>query len=224
MATIYKITNTITNEVYIGCTKKSVHARFREHKSRSHQDKYLTIKLYRSIRDYGIENFIAEKLFECDDNLKYEFEINTILKFDSFNNGLNHTIGGVGIIGYEYTKEHVQKRIDSYNKNGHNRKGRNYSEIYGERSIKESEKRKDSVTKFWNNISDEDRLKRSLAITKNYLEKSGFSVDDIKEIKRLRNCGMKIKEISKLFTHLSTANIKNISAPNKWNNINLLEC
>ena len=126
MASIYKMTNTITGEIYVGCTTKSVNERFMEHKSRSKADKYLTIKLYKSIREYGFENFIVEELFKCDNSSKELFEIETIAKYDSFNNGLNHTIGGKGIIGYEYTDIHHKKRIDSYNKNGHNRKNKTF--------------------------------------------------------------------------------------------------
>lgn len=224
MATIYKITNTITGEIYIGCTTKTVNERFMEHKSRSKVDKYLTIKLYKSIRDYGFDNFVVEGLFECDNSEKELCEINTIFMYDSFNNGLNHTIGGKGIIGYEYNEIHRKKALKTLMSGSKYRKGKDYSEIYGEKSIKESEKRREGVKKSWNNITDEDRLKRSLAITKNYLLKSGFNVNDIIKIKELRTNGVPKKDIATMFPHLTMKNILAISAPNRWLNIKLIEC
>lgn len=219
MATIYKITNTITGEIYIGCTTKTINERFMEHKSRSKADKYLTIKLYKSIRDYGFDNFIVEDLFECDNSEKELCEINTISKYDSFNNGLNHTIGGKGIIGYEYNETHKRKALKTLMSGSKYRKGKDYSEIYGEKSIKESEKRRDGVKKSWENMTDEDRLIRRKNIQKALLKRSGYIIDEILQIKNLHKYGMKPMDIVKLFPNLTKYDIQKIVDKRKYNNL-----
>lgn len=224
MASIYKMTNTITGEIYIGCTTKKVNKRFMEHKSRSKADKYLTIKLYKSIRDYGFDNFIVESLFECDNSEKELCEINTISKYDSFNNGLNHTIGGRGIIGYEYNETHRKKALKTLMCGSKYRKGKDYSEIYGEKSTIESEKRSDGVKKAWEISSLEDKTRRLASMAKSALIKSGFNIDDIIKIKELRANNVPKKDIAAMFPHLTMKNILAISAPNRWLNIKLIEC
>ena len=62
---IYKITNIITNKVYIGQTrKKSINIRFKQHLNSAFkkQSSVYNTKLSRSIRKYGIDYFIIEEL------------------------------------------------------------------------------------------------------------------------------------------------------------------
>lgn len=219
MATIYKMTNTITNEIYIGCTTKSVNERFMEHKSRSKADKFLGIKLYKSIRDYGFDNFVIESLFECDNSEKELCEIDTIAKYDSFNNGLNNTIGGKGIIGYKYNETHRKKALKTLMSGSKYRKGKDYSEIYGEKSIKESEKRRDGVKKSWEKMSKEDKAERLKNIKLAFLKKSGYSVADILEIKKLHRNGIKPAAICAIFQHLKKSDINRIIDKRKYNNL-----
>jgi group I intron endonuclease len=59
---IYKITNLITNKIYIGQTTKSIEERFRGHiklsKNYSKSNQYI----HKSMNKYGIENFIIEEI------------------------------------------------------------------------------------------------------------------------------------------------------------------
>ena len=65
---VYKITNIITGEFYIGSSKNIKH-RWANHKSPSAQKQQLNSKLYKAMAQYGRDNFIFEILEETD-NLK----------------------------------------------------------------------------------------------------------------------------------------------------------
>ena len=68
---IYKITNTITGDCYVGYTSLSLEARFKRHwYNHPHHDTYL----YRAMRKYGFDNFIIECLQE-DGNLNEDEDI-----------------------------------------------------------------------------------------------------------------------------------------------------
>lgn len=103
MHTIYKITNTITNKLYIGQTSKSINERFEAHVkcAKRKVNRYL----YDSMNHHGIENFKIE-LVEIVNDKKYadereKFWIKTLNTVKP--NGYNMTIGGGGgntLIGY----------------------------------------------------------------------------------------------------------------------------
>lgn len=62
--TIYKITNTKTNKIYIGKTVKSIDQRLAEHIAFAESG--ANTKLARSIRKYGKEAFIIESIDKAD--------------------------------------------------------------------------------------------------------------------------------------------------------------
>lgn len=103
--TIYKITNTINNKVYIGFTN-NFEKRIKQHKR--NYKKYDSL-LYRAIKKHGLENFKFEilyqsKIFEHTLNIMEPFFIQ---EYTSRENGYNMTLGGGGIVGYwdENTKK-----------------------------------------------------------------------------------------------------------------------
>lgn len=57
---VYKITNSITFDFYIGCTKYSIAHRFKQHVNKS---KYSKTKFHQSIKKYGEESFELEVLY-----------------------------------------------------------------------------------------------------------------------------------------------------------------
>jgi hypothetical protein len=83
MAIIYKITNTINNKIYIGQTTRTLNARWRQHKSRAKDAQY-TEYLYNAMRKYGIDNFVIEKLDECDDEDRFHLETEYITKYRTY--------------------------------------------------------------------------------------------------------------------------------------------
>ena len=68
IAGIYKITNTITGDFYVGSSHDIKH-RWASHKIPSAHKKHPNSKLYKSIASYGLDNFTFE-IIEETDNLK----------------------------------------------------------------------------------------------------------------------------------------------------------
>lgn len=98
MGIIYKITNKITNKVYIGQTKKTLEKRWHQHIKEAQDaingDRQNFPLFHRMIIKYGKENFNIELLEECSDDkldIKERYWIN---QFNSYNDGYNATIGG----------------------------------------------------------------------------------------------------------------------------------
>lgn len=63
---VYKITNTITGDFYIG-SSKDIKLRWANHKSPSHWKQRPNSKLYQDMSQYGLDNFIFEVLEKTDD-------------------------------------------------------------------------------------------------------------------------------------------------------------
>jgi group I intron endonuclease len=117
---IYKITNKVTNKVYIGKSNDS-NKRLKRHFHNAKCGKSQT-KLYRSIRKHGTESFvmnIIESNIPIEDINKKEIE--HIEKYDSFKSGYNMTLGGDGgdtsssIVFQESMKRlHANKKPEFY--------------------------------------------------------------------------------------------------------------
>ena len=105
---IYKITSP-SNKIYIG-QSNNISRRIVEHNCRA---KTKNLKLYASIRKYGIENHKIEILFLSDDKYqKDKMESIYIRYYDSINTGLNHIdiiSADYGFAGKKHTKENVEK-------------------------------------------------------------------------------------------------------------------
>ena len=83
---IYKITNLITQKVYIG-QSIDIKRRWWEHKSRAFEEtsNCYNKPLYRSIRKYGIDNFTLDILEECSIEQLNEKEAYYIALYDCIN-------------------------------------------------------------------------------------------------------------------------------------------
>lgn len=93
---IYKITNTITNKIYVGQTKRPIEKRLQSHlyEAKVHKD---DMYLHKSMRKYGFEAFKVELLEECDIKTIYEREKYWIKSLNSKSpNGYNQHDGGNG--------------------------------------------------------------------------------------------------------------------------------
>lgn len=93
---IYKITNEINNKCYIG-QSVNIERRWKRHKQifKNKNDNCYDYPLYRSIRKYGIENFVFEILEDCNKNQLNEREFFYMKYFYSFNPyGYNISRGG----------------------------------------------------------------------------------------------------------------------------------
>ena len=63
---VYKITNNITGEFYIG-SSKNIKLRWATHKSPSTHKRYPNVKLYKAMAQYGRDNFTIEVIEETAD-------------------------------------------------------------------------------------------------------------------------------------------------------------
>lgn len=108
---IYKLTSP-SGKVYIGQT---VNLYLREiHYRKLHCRKQSAI--YNSILKYGFENHKLEVIEECEREQLNEREIYWIAFYDSFNNGLNLTIGGdSGIRSKESNKKISESKMGAKN-------------------------------------------------------------------------------------------------------------
>lgn len=88
---IYKITNKVNGKSYIGQTRYTIEFRWRQHLHKKDNTYF-----HNAIRKYGADNFIVEKLEECNIEDLNEKEIYYIAKYNTFKDGYNLTIGGDG--------------------------------------------------------------------------------------------------------------------------------
>ena len=108
MGYIYKATNKINGQSYIGQTRDTIEERIKGHvkaaKNFSNEEPgpETNFPFHAVIRKYGIENFEIECLEECPDELLDEKEIYYIKLYDTYNNGYNAALGGLGHQKYNY--------------------------------------------------------------------------------------------------------------------------
>lgn len=214
---IYKITNKINNKSYIGCTINTIKKRFEEHVYRCFNTDINT-KLYNSIKKYGIENFTIELLETCDVNLIYSKEREYISKFNTYENGLNSTFGGEGCLGYVHSNE-IRKKISKALKNGNSHKGKTYDELYGKNKEEEKEKRRVSVKKYWESLTDEEKNERSKKIKETLRKKSKYPIEVIKEIKNKITSGSKVKELMVQYPKVKSSFFYELKNGRRWSDI-----
>lgn len=101
---IYKITNNITKESYIG---QSVNIEKRWSQHRKAKDNYA---IHNAIQKYGIENFSFEIIELCDNLI--EREIYWISYYNTYLKGYNETPGGEGV------REVNKKAVNQYSIEG----------------------------------------------------------------------------------------------------------
>lgn len=88
---IYKVTNKVTGESYIGQTCNSVAFRWEQHKRAN--DNY---DFHKAIKKYGPANFDVTTLEQCNIEDLNSREIYYIAKYNTFRKGYNMTRGGAG--------------------------------------------------------------------------------------------------------------------------------
>lgn len=91
---VYRLTNIITNKVYIGITTQTMSQRMIRHKARFNRgDKY---KLYNAWHKYGWDSFVVDIIDETPQTVEelLQAEKKYIALYDSYHNGYNSTLGG----------------------------------------------------------------------------------------------------------------------------------
>ena len=214
---IYKITNKENGLMYIGCTINSLEKRFGEHLSRCFTSEHKS-KLYNSIKKYGQDNFTIELVEECDLGVIYETEKKYIEQFNTYNTGLNSTIGGEGCLGYTHSSE-IRQKISENTKNGNSHKGKTYEELYGDKAEEQREKRRLSVKKGWESISDEDKQKRIIKATETLQKTSKYGVDLVVNIKNKIKEGLTHKQFRELYPEVRQNFYYELKNGRRWANI-----
>jgi group I intron endonuclease len=214
---IYKIINGVNNKVYIGCTVTSLEKRYYEHLYRCFKTDYKS-KLYNSIKKYGEENFTIQLIEECNIDKIYEIEKKYIVEYDSFKNGLNSTLGGEGCLGYIHSPE-IRRKISKATKEGNSHKGKTYETLYGENGESEKERRRGSVKKYWDSLTEEEKNKRNQKIKEDKRNKSQYSIEFIKELKTKLKTGIKIKEISQQHPNIIKSFFYELRSGRRWGDV-----
>lgn len=104
--TLYRIINTVNNKSYIGKTYNSIYVRLKNHLN-CKEDR----PLYRAFRKYGADKFTLEILGEFPEGDLEKQEELAIIRYNSYSNGYNATVGGDG---KRYLVLPEQDIIDSY--------------------------------------------------------------------------------------------------------------
>ena len=112
-ASIYIVTNTVNNKIYIGKTKKSIQERFKEHKCSAKIGS--SFYIHKAIRKYGEENFRIDLLeFLNDENLSNDREKFWISELSPDYNMTSGGEGGDYWKGKTFSEEHRYKLGNSF--------------------------------------------------------------------------------------------------------------
>lgn len=109
VSTIYKATNKINGDSYIGFDSNWP-ARYYKHKSLAKSTK-LTYYFYNALRHYGFDNFEWTVLYQSKDRdyCKNVMENHFITEYDTFKNGYNSTTGGEGTFNHIKSPEGIER-------------------------------------------------------------------------------------------------------------------
>ena len=102
---LYKLINTFNDKVYIGITYRSLETRFKAHLSDAKLG--YTRPICKAINEIGSGKFSIILLGEYPQGELEEAEITHIALYNSFNNGYNATLGGIGGRLIEHDREEV---------------------------------------------------------------------------------------------------------------------
>ena len=91
MDTVYKITNTLNEKVYVGYSSRGAVDRWYQHCANAFTRSKKS-KLYSAMRKYGKESFVVETIYEGKDALEKENDY--IIEYNSKEAGYNMTDGG----------------------------------------------------------------------------------------------------------------------------------
>lgn len=91
---IYKVSNLINGKVYIGQTKRSLEARWKQH-CHDVKSKHSSFNLQKAIKEFGAENFFIEQIDSAESKEEAkEKEVYWIKFYNAIGNGYNTSPGG----------------------------------------------------------------------------------------------------------------------------------
>lgn len=113
MIGIYKITNKVTNKIYVG-SSINIENRWNQHKKYLSKGTHKLPKLQNSVNKHGFENFVFEVIEECKKELLIEREQYWIDTLDSYNKGYNSRPIANSNLGIKFSDEHKSKISNSH--------------------------------------------------------------------------------------------------------------
>ena len=172
---VYKITNTITGDFYIG-SSKDVKQRWMNHKKPSRWKAYPNNPMYQDIQKYGVDKFVFEILAEIEEGSLKETEQEFIKKLQPTYNDRNADGWNT-----ERLKESKRKAKRKYQKT---EKGKEYKKEYRkthrdeineyQKKYRQSDKYKESQKKYKNQLCIYNGEKITLAALSARLRKAGI--------------------------------------------------
>lgn len=231
MIGIYKITNLLNEQSYIGLSV-NIEKRWLKHKSnyQNLNNKEYEKTLYRAFRKYGIENFSFEVLEECDQTELSNREIYWISYYNTFANGYNETPGGeiICIGGENHPNHKLTEKDIKIIRNYYNNKARKKDifTLYKDR-IGESGFNKIWKGETWKNIMPEVYTEENKKFHKNNTANKGSSngrskmtEQEVYEIRLRRKNGENIQEVYKDYNNkLTYGSFVNIWSYQNWKDI-----
>ena len=115
---IYKIYNTVNDDIYIGSTTRKLCERMSEHRRRTNS-RYTRFPIYKAFGEHGVDNFFIELVEKCPCNDKDELRKKEGEYIRELKPSLNTQMAGRTKKEYhkEYYKEHLSQFMKSYNEN-----------------------------------------------------------------------------------------------------------
>ena len=164
---IYKITNCVDNEVYVGSTTQSLSRRFSKHKEDS---KYRNNKVHSHFDKIGIDNFCISLIEDYPCTTKSELllrEGHYIRELGT----LNTIVSGRTQKEYQQdNKEHILKRMKEYRENNKEKD----KEYYQNNKEKISEKKKEYQQENKEQIREQRKQKIECDICKTIVQKNSM--------------------------------------------------
>ena len=127
---IYKIFNTITDDIYIGSTSQKLCEKMRQHRCDNRPMGKMNYPIYKAFREHGVENFFIELIEKCPCNDKDELRRKEGEYIRALEPSLNIRIEGR--TEQEYDDKHKEviakrkKEHREHNKQHYSQKGQEY--------------------------------------------------------------------------------------------------
>ena len=227
MIGIYKITNLVTGDAYIGQSIQ-IEERFKEHQNPSNWNREVNKKLYKAFIDFGLNNFSFEIIEECKEDELNEKERYWIKYYNTYPNQYNMTAGGQFNAGDSHPNHKLTEKdvIDIRTRYANLERRKEVFALYSNR-IGESGFSKIWKGESWKNIMPEvytpENKEYHSYNTSNKGSNNGRSrltEDEVKDIRLRRKNGENIRDVYKDYKNkLTYGSFTNVWTYQNWKDI-----